>query len=143
MLAGRVGQLMNSAAIGAEAGVSGNTISSWLSLLEALKTRLNSGVEPNLFFFRNSNGLEVDLVLARKRGLDLFEVKSGKAFDKAYSAPMKNFSTKYAKHLAQNGPTVIYSGESAESFMGVRYENFKTVGRLFLENEEKFRCVFK
>lgn len=204
LLTGRVGQLMNSAAIGAEVGVSGNTISSWLSLLEAshivyvlkpwftsrtsqvvkspkiyfcdtglacyllgietpaqlqrdpmlgklfenlvvleaLKTRLNNGLEPNLFFFRNSNGLEVDIVLARKQGLDLFEVKSGKAFDKDFSTPMKNFSTKYAKHLAQNGPTVIYSGESAESFMGVRYENFKSVGRLFLESEEKFRVRF-
>lgn len=205
LLAGRTGQLMNSAAIGAEAGVSGNTISAWLSLLEAshivyvlkpwftsrtsqvvkspkvyfcdtglacyllgietpvqlqrdpmlgklfenlvlleaLKSRLNNGLEPNLYFFRNSNGLEVDLILSRKQGLDLFEVKSGKAFDQDFSKPMKSFSEKYAKHLSQNPPTIVYSGDGAESFMGTRYENFKSVGGLFCEREEKFRLQFK
>lgn len=205
LLAGRTGQLMNSAAIGAEVGVSGNTISAWLSLLEAshivyvlkpwftsrtsqvvkspkvyfcdtglacyllgietpaqlqrdpmlgklfenlvlleaLKSRLNDGLEPNLHFFRNSNGLEVDLILSRKQGLDLFEVKSGKAFDKDYSKPMKSFSEKYAKRLSKNPPTIVYSGDGAESFMGTRYENFKSVGKLFCESEEKFRLKFK
>ena len=114
-----------------------------LVLLEALKSRLNNGLEPNLYFFRNSNGLEVDLILSRKQGLDLFAVKSGKAFDQDFSKPMKSFSEKYAKHLSQNPPTIIYSGDGAESFMGTRYENFKSVGGLFCEREEKFRLQFK
>jgi len=100
-------------------------------------------IEAHYTFFRNSNGLEVDLVLSRKQGLDLFEVKSGKAFDQDYCKPMKRFSEKYAKHLSKNPPTIVYSGDGAESFMGTRYVNFKSVGKLFCESEEKFRLQFK
>lgn len=204
LLAGRTGQLMNCSAVGEEAGVTGKTISAWLSLLEAshivhvlppwfpsrtsqvvkspkvyfcdtglaccllgietpeqlrrdpmlgklfenlvvleaLKSRLNDGLEPNLHFFRNANGLEVDLVLARRQGLDLFEIKSGKAFDRGFARPMENFAAKYADRLSANPPTVVYSGEGAESFMGTRYANFRRVGELFRESGEKFRLRF-
>lgn len=204
LLAGRTGQLMNSAAIGAEVGVSGNTVSAWLSLLEAshivyilkpwftsrtsqvvkspkvyfcdtglasyllgiettaqlqrdpmlgklfenlvvleaLKCRLNQGCEPNLFFFRNSNGLEVDLLLSRKHGLDIFEIKSGKAFNSDFGKPMKSFAAKYAEHDSGNLPTVIYSGQNADSFMDVRYANFKGIDKLFDEKENRFRIQF-
>ena len=39
-------------------------------------------------------------------------------------------------------PTIIYSGQSAESFMGVRYLNFKEIEGLFRESSEKFRLHF-
>ena len=39
-------------------------------------------------------------------------------------------------------PTIIYSDQSAESFMGVRYRNFKEIEGLFRESSEKFRLHF-
>ncbi|MBO7174937.1 MAG: DUF4143 domain-containing protein [Spirochaetaceae bacterium] len=55
-----------------------------LVVTEALKTRLNLGLEPNLFFYRNSNGLEIDLILKEEGKLKLFEIKSGKALNEEF-----------------------------------------------------------
>ena len=107
-----------------------------------MKCQLNEGREPNLFFFRNSNGVEVDLLHLRKKGLDLFEIKSGKSFNADFGKPMKSFAQKYAMHISNNPPTVIYSGQSTESFMNVRYANFKDINKFFDEKEERFRLRF-
>ena len=56
-----------------------------LVITEALKTRLNSGAEPNLYFFRNSKGLEVDLILKKENKLKLFEIKSGKSLNDEFT----------------------------------------------------------
>ena len=46
-------------------------------VVEALKHRLNRGRQPQLWFFRESNGLECDLLLEAGRGIAAIEVKSG------------------------------------------------------------------
>ena len=56
-----------------------------LVITEALKARLNSGAEPNLYFFRNSKGLEVDLILKKENKLRLFEIKSGKSLNDEFT----------------------------------------------------------
>ena len=44
-------------------------------VMEAFKARFNSAAEPRLYFFRDNNGVEVDLIFERSRNvLDLFEV---------------------------------------------------------------------
>lgn len=44
---------------------------------EALKQRLNRGREPRLWFFRDSNGLECDLLCETGQGIAAVEIKSG------------------------------------------------------------------
>lgn len=44
---------------------------------EALKYRFNLGRRANLSFFRDSRGLECDLLLETARGIDAIEIKSG------------------------------------------------------------------
>ncbi len=48
-----------------------------LIVTEALKTRLNAGLPPDLYFYRDSSGREVDLLLDRGDRLDAVEIKSG------------------------------------------------------------------
>lgn len=47
---------------------------------EALKSRLNRGLRPNAYFWRDSNHSEVDLVLDEADGVRLAEIKSGSTF---------------------------------------------------------------
>ena len=82
------------------------------------------------------------MLLSRKQGLDIFEIKSGKAFNSDFGKPMKSFAAKYAEHVSGNLPTVIYSGQNADSFMDVRYANFKGIDKLFDEKENRFRIQF-
>ena len=205
LLAGRVGQLVNNAALANDVGVSSTTINSWLSvleasqvifklqpwytsrtsqivktpkiyfcdtgiaasllgietplqmtrdpllgnlfenmvILEALKEKLNAGREPNLFFFRNSNGLEIDLIQKKRESLELFEIKSGKSLDKNFLRSMKNFRSRYPDTQAEEPfGTVIYSGTDIPSFCDCPFVNYKNTSSLFKEAEEKFLINF-
>jgi predicted AAA+ superfamily ATPase len=146
LLAGRTGQLLNQTSLGNEVGVSSNTITQWLSILEAsflvftlapwsvnigkrlvkspkiyfydvglacwllgiktveqlqhhplrgalfenlvvlevLKSLRNQGLRDPLYFFRDSNGLEIDLLLDHADGLQLVEIKASQTV----SAPL-------------------------------------------------------
>lgn len=152
LLAGRTGQLLNQTSLGNEVGVSSNTITQWLSLLEAsflvfslapwsvnigkrlvkspkvyfydvglacwllgiktveqlqhhplrgalfenlvvlevMKSLRNQGLRDPLYFFRDSNGLEVDLLLEYADGVQLIEIKASQTV----AAPLfKNLRT--------------------------------------------------
>lgn len=113
-------------------------------VIEALKTRLNLGLEPNLYFFRNSNGLEIDLILQEQNKLNLFEIKSGKSLNDEFCRNMKNFSAKYNEDIASDSTkgTVIYSGETYESYKDFGFYNFSNIPQLFESKTSTFRLNF-
>ena len=113
-------------------------------VIEALKTRLNLGLEPNLYFFRNSNGLEIDLILLEQNKLKLFEIKSGKALNDEFCRNMKNFSAKYNEDIISTSTkgTVIYSGETYESYKDFGFYNFSKIPQLFESKTPTFRLNF-
>ena len=113
-------------------------------VIEALKTRLNLGLEPNLYFFRNSNGLEIDLILQEQNKLKLFEIKSGKSLNDEFCRNMKNFSAKYNEDIVSDSTkgTVIYSGETYESYKNFGFYNFSKIPQLFESKTPTFRLNF-
>lgn len=113
-------------------------------VIEALKTRLNFGLEPNLYFFRNSNGLEIDLILQEQNKLKLFEIKSGKSLNDEFCRNMKNFSAKYNEDIVSDSTkgTVIYSGETYESYKDFGFYNFSKIPQLFESKTSTFRLHF-
>lgn len=113
-------------------------------VIEALKTRLNLGLEPNLYFFRNSNGLEIDLILQEQNKLKLFEIKSGKSLNDEFCRNMKNFSAKYNENIVSDSTkgTVIYSGETYESYKDFGFYNFSKIPQLFESKNQTFRLNF-
>lgn len=185
LLAGRIGQLINLSSLSGDVGVSVQTISQWLSVLEAsfiifrlpcyyenfgkrmvksqklyfsepglaawllgisspeqiardplfgglfenmvvaeaLKSRLNAGKIPELYFIRDSRGLEVDLVLrASHDRLIPAEIKSGGTWNRNFCRnllKLRNLSPKF-----DNG-FVIYSGDLTLEVDGVRFVNFR------------------
>ena len=113
-------------------------------VIEALKTRLNLGLEPNLYFFRNSNGLEIDLILQEQNKLKLIEIKSGKSLNDEFCRNMKNFSAKYNEDIVSDSTkgTVIYSGETYESYKDFGFYNFSNIPQLFESKNQTFRLHF-
>lgn len=113
-------------------------------VIEALKTRLNLGLEPNLYFFRNSNGVEIDLILQEQNKLKLFKIKSGKSLNDEFCRNMKNFSAKYNEDIASDSTkgTVIYSGETYESYKDFGFYNFSNIPQLFESKNQTFRLHF-
>jgi len=55
-----------------------------LVVLELVKTRLNQGLDPNLYFFRDNHKNEVDLLYKKAHELIPIEIKSAKSFDRTF-----------------------------------------------------------
>jgi len=110
-------------------------------VIEAIKTRYNAGKSAQLFFFRNSNGLEVDLLVGQQRKIIPYEIKSGRTLDIKHTLNIKKFISAYPDDIAELGG-VIYSGETVESFKGYTFRNFHTCASLFESDERSFSVSF-
>ena len=77
---------------------------------EAIKHRLNQGLEPDCWFYRNSSGsIEVDLLIEEGDRIHPREIKSSFTYSSAMCGHLKVFF-----RLAANveHPLVVYSGET-------------------------------
>ena len=80
-------------------------------VVEALKTLLNRGVDPRLFFFRDSRGNELDLLLQQGRELVPFEIKSAQTWHDSYLKGIRYFQN-LAGERCRRG-SVAYNGDQA------------------------------
>ena len=113
-------------------------------MAEAIKTRFNYGAEPNLYFFRNGNGLEVDLILKENEKLNLFEIKSRKNLNDEFMKNMQKFLKLNNIEIEKNNSngTVIYSSETYSSYKDFAYINFHDSSYLFKPKHEPFVLEF-
>lgn len=110
-------------------------------VIEAVKARYNAGRSDQLFFFRNSNGLEVDILFEQQRKVTPYEVKSGRTLDIAHTLNVKKFISAYPDDVAGSGG-VIYAGESVDKFKGYVCRNFHTCASLFEDTDPGFVVAF-
>lgn len=78
-------------------------------VIEALKDRLNAGEAAELYFYRDSEGNEVDLMLPLGRQLHAIEIKAGATINNDYFKGLKRFDTHHPGTL--KSACVIYGGE--------------------------------
>ncbi|WP_303921172.1 ATP-binding protein [Treponema berlinense] len=95
-------------------------------ILEILKAQYAKGLEKNLYYFRDSKGFEIDLIIANDRNIIPVEIKSASTFNKDFSKNLKKFCT-FAKNTLN--PTVIYSSQTELESEGIKYINFKNCGK--------------
>ncbi|MBQ9578701.1 MAG: ATP-binding protein [Ottowia sp.] len=79
-----------------------------LVVLEALKARLNAGLEPSLYFIRDNGGIEIDLVFDVARRLHLREIKASMTPDLSFGRHMARLR-KAVLDVASSG--VYYAGD--------------------------------
>jgi predicted AAA+ superfamily ATPase len=80
-----------------------------LVILDILKTYHNRGKRPPLHFFRDSHGVEVDLLIRERRQLVPVEIKSAQTFTKAFLKGIQKFRT-ICTRCAEKG-FVFYDGD--------------------------------
>ena len=99
-----------------------------LIVMEAIKTRLNAGKQPNVFFYRDSNQNEVDLILKQGSSLTGIKVKSSMTYHKEFERTVRNLE-KYVKAPISDR-IVIYAGDMENTSGEVKlinYLNFNTI----------------
>ena len=83
---------------------------------DLLKTRLNQGIDPSMFFWRDSAGLEIDLILENGNQLQPIEIKSGETFTASWLNNLNKWCSLAANNSTQ--PMLCYGG----SWTGQRSE---------------------
>lgn len=87
-----------------------------LVVLEALKARFNSARTPNLSFFRDARGNELDLILDDARQLTGVEIKSAATFHSSFKKGLEWFENNVTP-LARKA--IVYNGERRSFSDGV------------------------
>ncbi|MFI5334818.1 MAG: ATP-binding protein [Chlamydiales bacterium] len=90
----------------------GNLIEN-LIVLELFKARLNKGLDPQLYYFRDAHGHEVDLIFQRGHSLVPIEIKAARTFNAEF---LKNLD--YFQRLAPDRCDkgfLIYTGSQEQS----------------------------
>lgn len=99
-----------------------------LILIELMKGRLNKGLDPQLYFFRDSHGHEVDFIFRSGNRLIPIEVKSAKTYNSDF---IKNllFFQKLATDRCPEG-YIIYAGDLEQrihEFKLIHYSNIAQI----------------
>lgn len=190
LCAGRIGSLFNASELSNEVGVSSNTITSWLSVLqasyivmllppyfensrkrltktpklyfidtglaayllgiesaeqlsrdkmrgnlfenfvvmEALKNRYNRGKENNLYFYRDSNQNEVDLILKNRDSLCGIEIKSSMTYNSQFEKGLKQIDSGVKEKVEPKA--IIYAGDYENSAGDIQLLNYTHLDQL-------------
>jgi uncharacterized protein len=82
-------------------------------IMEALKDRFNAGESAEMYFYRDSEGNEVDLLLPTGGKLHAIEVKAGATVNSDYFKGLKTFAAHHPKAVAGGG--VVFGGTQSQS----------------------------
>lgn len=94
-----------------------------LVILDVLKNHLNRGIEPGMYFFRDNNQQEVDLILKSGTKLLPVEIKSSQTFTPTFLKGLKYFKN-LALDRCETG-YLVYAGEQTQRIGDFQLINFK------------------
>ncbi|MBN1663100.1 MAG: ATP-binding protein [Deltaproteobacteria bacterium] len=95
---------------------------------ELIKSQLNRGGKPSLFFWRDSNGNEVDLIVEVGPKLMPVEIKSGRTLTHEAFAGIEKWLALAEKQAA--APALIYAGDDSYKHKDIQVVCWKDCGRL-------------
>ena len=92
---------------------------------ELMKNRLNRGESPELWFWRDNTGMEIDCLIREEEKLFALELKSGKTI----TEDMTNSLQKWQKICTDKkyNPILIYAGSQKALFKGIKISSWKEV----------------
>jgi predicted AAA+ superfamily ATPase len=94
---------------------------------ELLKRRFNRGRIDNLYFFRDSKGLEIDVLLDYGQEVEQLEIESGKTVSTELLAPLRKFARLHG-HVRES--YLVYGGTETYRREGVSVVGWRDAGSL-------------
>ena len=90
-----------------------------LVISEILKSQCHSGKRPSVYYWRESNGVEIDCIIEQGNNeISALEIKGGQTFTKDYMKNLRNFA-KYEDGLKIN-KAIVYAGEQSTNIKDVQ-----------------------
>lgn len=94
-------------------------------VMEALKSRFNAGKDSNLYFYRDSNGNEVDLLLKNGGKYDCIEIKSSGTYHPDFQRGIRNFASTFQDLVGEQA--IIYAGDEEIPHSDVKLLNYRNI----------------
>ena len=97
-------------------------------VMELIKTRYNKGLDPHLYFYRDQQQHEIDVVYKNGHELIPIEIKSSKTFNKDFLKELDYFSKLFPEQCEQG--YVVYAGEQRQKIGWRSLLNYLDVSRV-------------
>lgn len=112
----------------------GAIFESWV-ISEIYKAGVHSGVQPSLFHYRETRGLEIDLLIEQDKGMDAVEIKSGATAATDFFKNLERFSDRMRdagkKHRIRSH--VVYGGDDSRKHSFAQVLSWRDVQGLIVE----------
>ena len=99
-----------------------------LVVLELIKKRANKGLDPQLYFYRDSRKNEVDLIFKTGSALIPIEIKAAQTFTRSFLKGLDYFCSLVGDRSQQG--FIIYSGDCEQQLGRYKLLNFKNSGSI-------------
>jgi len=100
-----------------------------LVILELLKTKLNKGLEPQLFYYRDNHQNEVDVIMKKSHQLIPIEIKASQTFQPGLLKGIEYYQSLVGVDRSPEG-YLVYAGKSQQSVKGIKIINYQTAADL-------------
>jgi predicted AAA+ superfamily ATPase len=97
-------------------------------IVELLKRYLNRGLRPRFYFWRDSNGVEIDLLIEREGRLLAIEIKSTQTLTSFPTNNLKSFTQLIGDNALE--PYIVYGGDHNFHLQGIQVLSWKTLDAL-------------
>lgn len=92
-------------------------------VIDYLKRGYNAGRDGSLYFYRDSNSTEVDLLIKNGNTYDCYEIKSSSTFHPDFTKGIRSFEKAYPELTGSKN--LIYTGEDLPEINGISIKNFR------------------
>ena len=97
-------------------------------VIELVKNAYNNGKSGNLTFYRDSNGNEIDLLVAKGGSYTAIEIKSAQTYNSEFEKGLKSASPELESKIAEKA--IIYAGDYENTAAKIKLLNFKNMQNL-------------
>lgn len=99
-----------------------------LVVVEALKKNYNQGRSNNLYFYRDSNQNEVDLIIKRGNELSCIEIKSSMTYHRDFEKTLKKIDDWVSADVVSKA--VVYNGDIENLYSDIKLLNYRSMKEL-------------
>lgn len=96
-----------------------------LIVMELLKRRFNEGKESDLYFYRDSNQNEIDILQGNAYAMKALEIKSSMTYNPAFAKVLQKAGDWIKANITQKA--VVYTGELEEPNGDIQLLNFRSI----------------
>ncbi len=102
-------------------------------IAELIKSRFNQGEKADLFFWRDSNGNEVDIIAEQAGKLMPLEIKSGKTLTADSTKGLNKYISLAVE--AAISPTLIYGGSDSYKKQDIQIRSWQESGKILFDRK--------